>query len=217
MNIEQSLASKLLSIEAIKLSPSDPFTWASGLRSPIYCDNRLSLSYPEVRNMIKLGFKKTIEEHQYTPDIIIGVATAGIPHGALLADAMDLPFAYVRSKSKGHGRQNIIEGHVAAGMKAIVIEDLISTGGSCLKAVEVLREIDVEVINVFSIFTYNLGTATENFSRANCSYISLTNYPSLLETAKADGTISEEDYIVLKEWYKSPQAWSQQFTEIKSQ
>lgn len=211
MNIEQSLASKLLSIKAIKLSPSDPFTWASGLRSPIYCDNRLSLSYPEVRNMIKNSFKKIIEKHEYDVDIIIGVATAGIPHGALLADCLDLPFAYVRSKSKGHGRQNIIEGQVKEGMNAIVVEDLISTGGSCLKAVDVLREINVNVVNVFSIFTYNLDEATENFSAAKCSYLSLTNYPSLLETAKSDGTISDEDYVILKEWYKSPQSWSQEY------
>ena len=213
MNIEQSLASKLLSIEAIKLSPSDPFTWASGLRSPIYCDNRLSLSYPVVRNMIKLGFKNSIEKNHYQADVIIGVATAGIPHGALLADAMDLPFAYVRSKSKDHGRQNIIEGHVTTGMKAIVVEDLISTGGSCLKVVDVLRDAEVSVIDVFSIFTYNLEVASSNFAQANCTYTSLTNYPALLDTAKKSGRITENEYHMLKEWYKNPKIWSEQFSK----
>lgn len=213
MNIEHSLASKLLSIKAIKLSPGDPFTWASGLRSPIYCDNRISLSHPEVRTMIKNGFVNVIQEKNYTPDAIVGVATAGIPHGALLADALDLPFAYVRSKAKEHGRQNQIEGELQEGMKIILTEDLISTGGSALKVVQLLRELNIEVINVFSIFTYNLGKASENFSKENCTYISLTNYPALLEFAKSSGYLQDGEYETLKEWYLSPQVWSEQYLQ----
>jgi len=213
MNIEHSLASKLLSIKAIKLSPGDPFVWASGLRSPIYCDNRISLSHPEVRTIIKNGFVKAISDHGYSPDAIVGVATAGIPHGALLADALELPFAYVRSKAKEHGRQNQIEGELREGMKVILTEDLISTGGSALKVVTVLRELNIEVLNVFSIFTYNLGEASENFSKENCTYHSLTNYPSLLEFAKSSGYLKNNEYDTLKKWYLSPQVWSEQYLQ----
>lgn len=213
MNIEHSLASKLLSINAIKLSPSDPFVWASGLRSPIYCDNRISLSYPEVRTMIKNGFVKAVRDKDYNPDAIVGVATAGIPHGALLADALNLPFAYVRSKAKEHGRQNQIEGELRDGMTVILTEDLISTGGSALKVVKVLRELNIEVLNVFSIFTYNLGEASENFSKENCTYHSLTNYPALLEFTKKSGHLTESEYSTLKEWYLSPKVWSEKFQQ----
>ena len=213
MNIEHSLASKLLSIKAIKLSPRDPFTWASGLRSPIYCDNRISLSHPEVRTIIKNGFVAAIQDKQYTPDVIVGVATAGIPHGAILADALDLPFAYVRAKAKEHGRQNQIEGEIKEGSKVILTEDLISTGGSALKVVKLLRSMNIEVINVFSIFTYNLGEASENFSKENCTYLSLTNYPALLDFAKSSGYLTNDEYSTLKEWYLSPQVWSEQFLQ----
>jgi len=216
MNIEHSLASSLLSIQAIKLNPANPFTWASGLRSPIYCDNRIALSHPQVRDLIKEGFKQKIVERNYQPDSIIGVATAGIAHGALLADLLSIPFAYVRSKSKEHGRQNIVEGEIAAESSVIVVEDLISTGGSALKAVSVLQDMNVKVLNVFSIFTYNLGEATENFSRANSTYISLTNYPALLDTALKSGYIDDSNYSLLKEWYKSPQVWSEQFVQSQS-
>ena len=213
MNIEHSLASKLLSIKAIKLSPRDPFVWASGLRSPIYCDNRVSLSHPEVRTMIKDGFVNAVSEHGYSPDAIVGVATAGIPHGALLADALDIPFAYVRSKAKEHGRKNQIEGELSEGMKVILTEDLISTGGSALKVVKVLRDLNIEVLNVFSIFTYNLGEASENFSKEKCTYHSLTNYPSLLDFAKTSGYLEGEEYDTLKEWYLSPKVWSERFIQ----
>lgn len=213
MNIEHSLASKLLSIKAIKLSPGDPFTWASGLRSPIYCDNRISLSHPEVRTLIKNAFVKAVSDKGYSPDAIVGVATAGIPHGALLAEALNLPFAYVRSKAKEHGRQNQIEGELKEGMKVLLTEDLISTGGSALKVVTVLRDLNIEVLDVFSIFTYNLGEASENFSKENCTYHSLTNYPSLLEFAKSSGYLKDSEYDTLKEWYLSPKVWSEQYLQ----
>jgi len=211
MNYAQSLANKLLTIKAIKLSPKNPFTWASGIQSPIYCDNRITLSHPEVRNYIKQGFVDLIKSKYSDTTVIVGVATAGIPHGALIADALSLPFVYVRSSSKGHGRKNIIEGELPENAKAVVIEDLISTGGSSLKAVQVLEDLNVEVFSVLSIFTYNLGVASENFRRANCSYFSLTNYPSLLNIALESGFLDKEDYNLLVEWYKSPEEWSKQF------
>ena len=212
MNIEHSLATKLLSIKAIKLSPENPFTWASGLRSPIYCDNRVSLAYPEVRNMVQEGFIQMLKKKDFSCDCIVGVATAGIPHGAILADKLDLPFAYVRSKAKAHGRQNQIEGKLNNNDRVVVIEDLISTGGSSLQAVQVLKDIGITVLDVFSIFSYNLNESKTNFDNANCSYSSLTNYPSLLIAAKSEGYISSEEYSVLKEWYLDPKAWSDQFS-----
>jgi orotate phosphoribosyltransferase len=211
MNIEHSLATKLLSIKAIKLSPLDPFTWASGLRSPIYCDNRISLAFPEVRNEIIKGFSDIIENMSDSCNSIVGVATAGIPHGAILAHELKLPFAYVRSKAKAHGRQNQIEGLLSEGDKVIVIEDLISTGGSSLQAVEVLEDNGVQVLDVLSIFSYNLAKAEKNFKQANSSYSSLTNYPSLLYTAKKDGYISDSEYATLEQWYIDPKAWSDNF------
>lgn len=211
MNIELSLATMLLSIKAIKLSPLDPFTWASGLRSPIYCDNRISLAFPKVRNEIINGFSDLIKDKALTCDSIVGVATAGIPHGAILANHLELPFAYVRSKAKAHGRQNQIEGLLHKGDKVIVIEDLISTGGSSLQAVKVLEDIGVEVLDVFSIFSYNLKKADQNFKEANSSYTSLTNYPSLIKAAKQDGYVSDSEYITLEQWYLDPKTWSDQF------
>jgi len=211
MNIEHSLATKLLSIKAIKLSPKNPFTWASGLRSPIYCDNRISLSFPEVRSDIQNAFVKRINDHHHNCDSIVGVATAGIPHGAILAEKLKLPFAYVRSKAKAHGRQNQIEGLLESGTKVIVIEDLISTGGSSLQAVDVLKDAGVEVLNVFSIFSYNLKVAESNFSNAKCQYTSLTNYPSLLTAAKSEGYITEDEYTVLEQWYLDPNLWSDNY------
>jgi len=211
MNIDQSLATKLLSIKAIKLSPTNPFTWASGLRSPIYCDNRISLAFPEVRNEIITGFSSLIEEKSLQCDSIVGVATAGIPHGAILANHLQLPFAYVRSKAKAHGRQNQIEGLLKKGDKVILIEDLISTGGSSLQAVKVLEDNGIKVLDVFSIFSYNLTKAEQNFKEANSSYTSLTNYPSLLQTAKKNGYISDSEYTILEQWYLDPKVWSDQF------
>lgn len=212
MNIEQSLATKLLSIKAIKLSPEKPFTWASGLRSPIYCDNRISLAYPEVRNLVQEGFINMIKQKNFSCDCIVGVATAGIPHGAILADKLDIPFAYVRSKAKAHGRQNQIEGKLNSNDRVVLIEDLISTGGSSLQAVQVLKDIDITVLDVFSIFSYNLIESKTNFDNANCSYSSLTNYPSLLIAAESEGYISSKEYSILKEWYLDPKAWSDQFS-----
>ncbi len=211
MNIEHSLAIMLLSIKAIKLSPLNPFTWASGLKSPIYCDNRVSLAFPEVRNEIIKGFTQLIKDKSIQCDSVVGVATAGIPHGAILANHLELPFAYVRSKAKAHGRQNQIEGLLKDGDKVVVIEDLISTGGSSLQAVKVLEDNGIEVLDVFSIFSYNLAKADQNFKEANSSYSSLTNYPSLLQVAKQDGYISDSEYSTLEQWYLDPKMWSDQF------
>jgi len=199
MTIANEVAKHLLQIKAIKLSPQNPFTWASGIQSPIYCDNRITLSYPEVRNTIKAAFAQ--ESSAFGDfDIVIGVATAGIPHGALLADAIGKPFAYVRSKAKGHGRQNLIEGEVKAGQKALVIEDLISTGGSCIKAVDALRENDIEVVGVMAIFTYGFEKAVRAFEKADCKFATLSNYDALIEEALASNYISENDLKVLTDF-----------------
>jgi orotate phosphoribosyltransferase len=207
MNIAIELAEKLLKINAIKLSPKEPYTWASGMRSPIYCDNRLSLSHPEVRIFIKKAFALECNKLTAKPDIIIGVATAGIAHGALLADELGIPFAYVRSKAKAHGRQNQIEGEVKAGQKALVIEDLISTGGSSLQAVEVLREAKIEVIAVGAIFDYGFDISKENFNIKNCDYFSLSNYVTLLEKAVESDYINQEQKNILKDWNQDPKTW----------
>lgn len=206
MNISIELAEKLLKINAIKLSPQDPFTWASGMRSPIYCDNRITLSYPEVRELIKKAFVKKAKTFNDI-DIVIGVATAGIPHGALLADALDLPFAYVRSKAKAHGRQNQIEGAITKGQKALVIEDLISTGGSSLQAVDVLRNEGIDVLAVGAIFDYGFDLSKNNFNTNNCDYFSLSNYVTLLEKAEEINYINTSEKLILNDWNKDPQSW----------
>jgi len=206
MNIAVELAEKLLKINAIKLSPKEPFTWASGIKSPIYCDNRITLSFPEVRNYIKTAFVEKCKDFEGI-DIIVGVATAGIPHGALLADALNLPFAYVRSKPKEHGRKNQIEGLITKRQKALVIEDLISTGGSAIKAVEVLREIEVEVLAVGAIFEYGFEIAKNNFNTNNCDYFSLSNYVTALDIAEKSNYISPAEKSILNNWNMDPQMW----------
>ena len=210
MTIAEQLAKYLLDIQAIKLQPKDPFTWASGLRSPIYCDNRLSLSHPNVRNFLKkeLGvLAKTFGEF----DGIAGVATAGIAHGALLADELDLPFIYIRSKAKGHGRQNLIEGDISIAKKYIVVEDLISTGGSSLQAVEALREAGGEVVGTIALFTYGFDRAVKAFKDANCSFKTLSNYPVMLEQAELNKYITAEEKEVLNSWNSNPQAWNDEY------
>ena len=208
-NIPQIVARKLLQIKAIKLSPQNPFTWASGLRSPIYCDNRIILSHPDIRTLIIQAFEE--KARAFLPfDGIAGVATAGIAHGALLAQAMGLPFIYVRSKAKGHGRQNAIEGAWEAGQRWLVIEDLISTGGSSLKAVETLREAGCEVVGVLAVFTYEFPMAAEAFAEAECSLDTLSNYPALLDEAAREKYIPQEALRTLENWRKAPQAWSAQ-------
>lgn len=211
MNKAADVARRLLKIKAIKLNPKDPFTWASGLRSPIYCDNRLALSHPELRSfLIDCFVEKT--EHFGPIDGIAGVATAGIPHGVLLADRLQLPFIYVRSKPKGHGRQNMIEGEMPAGSRLLVIEDLISTGGSCLAAVEALRAAGYQVAGVLAIFTYGFAPAKSAFEAADCLFDTLSSYPVLLEEAKAQHYIGAGAVATLQEWQADPKAWSIRFS-----
>ena len=208
-NIARAVAQKLLQIKAIKLSPQSPFTWASGLRSPIYCDNRIILSHPEIRSFVIESFQK--KAASFLPfDGIAGVATAGIAHGALLAQAMDIPFIYIRSKAKGHGRQNLIEGDAQVGQRWLVIEDLISTGGSSLKAVEALRERSLQVAGVQAVFSYGFEAAKEAFRKADCPLDTLSSYSVLLEEAIKHHYISESDLDMLQQWSQDPKAWSQQ-------
>lgn len=206
MALENQIARNLLQINAIKLNPQNPFTWASGMRSPIYCDNRISLSFPAARNAIIEGFKEKAYQFGHV-DAVCGVATAGIPHGALLADRLNLPFAYVRSSAKSHGRQNVIEGELSPGASVLVIEDLISTGGSSLEAVEKLRENGYRVVGVLAVFDYGFQKAKDNFSNAACPYDSLSNYNALLEEAAAISYISEEEKQVLSGWRQDPENW----------
>ena len=206
-NTARAIAKKLLEIKAIKLSAEAPFTWASGWKSPIYCDNRLSLSYPDVRSYIKEQLAETIRDNFPHTEAIAGVATAGIPQGALVADALNLPFIYVRSKAKGHGMENMIEGKVTAGQKVVVIEDLVSTGGSSLKAVEALRAASFEVLGMLSIFTYGFPVATENLDKAGVKLISLSNYNDLIEEALKLNYVDQDQVINLKRWRENPAEW----------
>ncbi len=201
------IAEYLLQIKAIKLQPNDPFTWASGWKSPIYCDNRISLSFPAIRSDIKNALAATIREHYPEAEAIVGVATAGIPQGALVADVLNLPAAYVRPEPKSHGRQNQLEGDLPKGCKVVVLEDLISTGKSSLKAVEVLREMGLEVIGLAAIFTYGFPVAENNFKQANCPWFALSDYNVLIETAVKTGYVKQEDAAKLAEWRKSPETW----------
>lgn len=201
------VAQQLLEIKAIKLQPTKPFTWVSGWKSPIYCDNRLSLSYPKVRSMIKGELVKLVQAKFPEAEAVAGVATAGIPQGALLADALNLPFLYVRSKPKGHGMGNSIEGKVTAGQKVLVVEDLVSTGGSSLKAVEDLREAGFHVLGMIAIFTYGFDIARENFKSAGIKLICLSDYESLLPQAIKDQYVSDADLSSLSTWRKDPGNW----------
>jgi orotate phosphoribosyltransferase len=192
----------LLQIGAVKLSPNDPFTWASGKKSPIYCDNRLTLSYPEVRRLICQSFVDKIKENFKDVEVIAGVATGGIAHGALVAEALGLPMIYVRDKPKGHGRMNLIEGHLEAGKRVVVIEDLISTGGSSLKAVEGIRESGGNVLGLLAIFTYGFEAANKAFEAANCPFDTLTNFTSLLEELKSQNA-PEAEISFMENWIQS--------------
>lgn len=206
MEIASEVAKRLLQINAIKLSPQNPFTWASGMKSPIYCDNRVVLSYPGIRRFIIDSFAQKAEA--FKPfDTIAGVATAGIAHGALLAEQLAMPFIYVRSKPKGHGRQNQIEGELRPGARVLVIEDLISTGGSCLKAVEALREAGCEVAGVLAIFTYGFDEAAAAFDSAGCPFGTLSSYPILLEEAVRENYIGQEEIETLQKWRGNPGGW----------
>jgi orotate phosphoribosyltransferase len=206
MNIEAEVAQRLLQIKAIKLSPQNPFTWASGILSPIYCDNRVVLSYPESRTFIKNCLVE--KSKSFAPfTMVAGVATAGIPHAALLADALGLPMCYVRDKAKGHGRQNLIEGEVRGNERVLVIEDLISTGGSSIKAVEALQNHGLTVIGTLAIFSYGFDEATEVFKAADCPLLTLSNYDALLQQAVDIEYIKNDDLELLKAWRNSPKTW----------
>lgn len=212
MNHSRKVASNLLQIKAIKLKPQSPFTWASGIKSPIYCDNRISLSHPAARTVIKEALAEKSKEFG-SFDMIAGVATAGIAHGALLADYLNMPFSYVRSEAKSHGRQNQIEGDLKPGQKILVIEDLISTGGSSIQVVEVLRQEGYEIVGVLAIFDYQLEKSKLNFSREKCKYASLCDYKTLLEEALETDYISNDQLAVLTKWNEDPNAWSESFSK----
>lgn len=196
----KEIAKSLLDIEAVTLSPNDLFTWSSGIKSPIYCDNRVTLGYPEVRNAIRDGLIKLINEKFEDVEIISGTATAGIPHAAYISEKMELPMNYVRSKSKSHGKQNQIEGAKSEGKKVVVVEDLISTGGSSVTAVDALKEAGAEVLGVVAIFTYGLAKADDTFKQAQIPFYTLSNYNELIEVAKERGEISENDIQTLVDW-----------------
>jgi len=212
MNIDQETADRvsanLLQIKAVKLNNSQPFTWASGLKSPIYCDNRVSLSYPKIRTYIRQQLSRAITDHFGNADVIAGVATAGIPQGALVAQELGLPFAYVRASAKDHGLTNKIEGVVYSGQTVVVVEDLVSTGKSSLEAVKALREIGAKVSGMVAIFSYGLPVAAENFAAADCKLVTLSDYDSLISKAVEDEYISKKDEVSLREWRNDPKAWS---------
>jgi len=207
-SVASNLAEKLLDIEAIKLSPNKPFKWASGWNSPIYCDNRLSLSYPDVRTLVKDNLAEAIKVYFEDVEAIAGVATAGIPQGALIADKLNLPFLYVRSKSKSHGLTNMIEGRLEKDQKIVVVEDLVSTGGSSLAAVEALRNSGGDVMGMLSIFTYGFPVARQNFEKANVSLVYLSEYSILLELAFKNGIIDNVIRETLNSWREDPAKWS---------
>jgi orotate phosphoribosyltransferase len=212
--MKHGIAERLLEINAVALKPQDPFTWTSGLRSPIYCDNRLTLSFPAVRREIAAGLQQLILENFPEAEVIAGTATAGIPHAAWVSERMDLPMCYVRSKAKGHGKGNQIEGKVEQGQKVVVVEDLISTGGSVITAVQALREAGCVVLGVVSIFTYGLEKGKEAFEQAEINSLSLTNFPTLVEVAVEKGYVSEADQESLLLWSKNPTEWSKHFDEV---
>lgn len=201
------IADFLLQIKAVKLNPTSPFTWSSGMKSPIYCDNRKTLSYPTIRTAIRQTFSEQIKKEFETVDVIAGVATGGIAIGALVAEEMGLPFIYVRSSAKGHGLGNQIEGAYMSGQRVVVIEDLLSTGGSSLKAVEALREAGCNVLGLAAIFTYGFAIAEENFKKADCNYFTLSNYDMLIEQAVKSNYVSEKDLQSLSSWKINPENW----------
>ena len=208
-DIKNQFAKMLMDIEAIKLQPNDPFTWASGWKSPIYTDNRKTLSFPRVRSFVKLELCHTIQEMFPEAEAVAGVATGAIAQGALVAEELGLPYAYVRPKPKDHGMGNQVEGQLPKGAKVVVVEDLISTGGSSLKAVEALRQYGVEVVGMVASFTYGFPVAEEAFKEVGVKIITLSNYNAVIEEAAETGYIKEEDKAVLAEWRKSPSTWRQ--------
>ena len=202
------IAEFLLQIKAVKLQPNDPFTWSSGWKSPIYCDNRKILSYPVIRTFVRQSYTEAILEKYGKPDIIAGVATGGIAHGALVAQELGIPFIYVRSSAKGHGLENLIEGDYEKDHSVVVVEDLISTGGSSLKAVEALKQGGLNVKGVVAVFSYGFDVAEIAFENAGCSYAVLSNYEILIEKALDQGAISKHDIESLREWRIAPDKWN---------
>jgi len=207
--IAAQTAKYLLEVEAVQLRPNEPFTWASGWKSPIYCDNRLTLSFPEVRSFIAKSLAEIIKQEFPKVEAIAGVATAGIPQGALVADELNLPMLYVRSKAKGHGMTNLIEGKVVKGQKVIVIEDLVSTGGSSLKAVQDLKDNGITVLGMAAIFNYGFIKATENFKNASTELICLSDYTHLIKLAVENNYVAKSDVKTLTEWRNDPSTWKQ--------
>jgi orotate phosphoribosyltransferase len=206
MEIKKLLCEKLLQIKAIKLSPQTPFTWASGIKSPIYCDNRVTLSHPEVRNIVKVGLAELVSSFGKI-DAIAGVATAGIAHGALLADHLDLPFAYVRAEAKSHGRKNKIEGDLSTSQRILVVEDLISTGGSSIQVIDILREEGYSVAGLIAIFDYGFDVSKENLGIKNILYKTITNYQELIKVAADTQYIQASDIDLLKSWSNDIENW----------
>ena len=204
-------AEKLLQIKAIKLNVTEPFTWASGLRSPIYCDNRVTLSYPAIRTYMRDELVKAIREYYGNAEVVAGVATAGIPQGVLVAEALGLPFVYVRAAKKSHGLTNQIEGRLESSKKVVVVEDLVSTGKSSLAAVDSLREAGAEVVGMVALFTYGLEIADGNFKEKKCSLITLSDYNHMIDKAVVTGYVAEEDKRQLMEWRINPKSWSDKF------
>ncbi|MDN7244247.1 orotate phosphoribosyltransferase [Planococcus shenhongbingii] len=204
--MKQHIARQLLNIGAVELRPQDPFTWASGIESPIYCDNRLTMSYPAVRKEIAKGLAGLINEFYADCEVVAGTATAGIPHAAWVSDLLDLPMVYVRSKAKEHGQGNMVEGKVEAGKKVVVVEDLISKGGSVLQAAEGLKAAGFDVLGIVAIFTYDLPQSIEAITGAGFTFHTLTNFPALVEEAMEMNAISEEDMPMLADWHESLKA-----------
>ncbi len=202
--MKKKIAKLLLKIEAVFLRPEEPFTWASGIKSPIYCDNRLILSYPDARKQVEAGLAELIRKHYPDCELLAGTSTAGIPHAALVAGILDLPMAYVRGSAKDHGRNNRIEGKVVPGQKVVVVEDLISTGGSVVEVVEALREAEAEVLGIASIFTYGMQKGIDRLKEANVENNSLTNFSVLAKVAAEEGYISEDDIARLEAFQKNP-------------
>lgn len=210
MSYSEIITQHLLKIQAVKLSPQKPFRWASGWLSPIYCDNRKTLSYPETRKIIYKAFAKVIKERYPEVAQIAGVATGAIAHGALVAEELGLPFIYVRAAAKSHGLGNMIEGELVEGKPIVMVEDLISTGGSSLNALRSLRAAGADVLGMVAIFTYGFGTARTNFEKNNCELITLTNYTDLIEEAVRSGYIKTEDLETLKKWRENPEQWCEE-------
>lgn len=204
MTIEQIIAAELLSIKAVFLSPNEPFTWASGIKSPIYCDNRLILTAPKSRKIVERAIAQTVKERFPEAEVLMGTSTAGIAHAAIAADILDMPMGYVRGSAKDHGRGNRIEGRLEAGAKVVVIEDLISTGGSCIEVVEALREAGAEVLGVVSIFTYGMKKGIERLAAAGVTNYSLSNFDTLVEVAVEQGYIAPKDEARLKQFMSNP-------------